>query len=235
MISPNHIAKVANGLIMKRQAEDGDPDAPQISATATFIFILTMIVFSLIFAAIAYTYDNLIVTLCMVESSSTNTYVPIQAVEPTGDEPPAYSEDGILGTTGSEINIVRTQPITASLRATVRHLRARAGFRSLFRGLSVFLVWNFAASFIVGLFSGATNNLFVAFVASIFAQLALVSASHVYINLETLILPVGKRPHDLDSRCHQRAIYKAMVSSYAVSFFPSLEKDCTSRCYLGSL
>ena len=40
-----------------------------------------------------------------------------------------------------ELLLVRSKPITAKIRTTIRHLRSRAGFLSRFRGISMFVVW----------------------------------------------------------------------------------------------
>lgn len=178
MISSESIARrgieVSSVLLRKRQSEEQDPDVPQIPPMAAFVFTLTVLTFTLLLAAFSYTYGHVITTLCMVESSSSQAYVPIETVEPADDAPPAYTEDGVPKPADPEINIVRTQPITSSLRETILHLRAQAGFWSRFRGLSVYFVWNFARSLFVAIFSAASHNPFVAIFAAIVAEVALV-------------------------------------------------------------
>lgn len=164
---------------MKRQADQSDDH--QIPPVAALIFLLTCLAFFVLLAAISYTYGHLITTLCMVESSSSNAYVPIVSVEPADDAPPAYTEDGVPKPNDAEVNLVRTQPITASLRATVLHLRARAGFWSRFRGLSVYIVWNFARSFVVGMLSAASNSPFGMIIAAIIAEIALVGLIPLFV------------------------------------------------------
>lgn len=178
MISAEAIGRrgieVSNVLLKKRQSEEQDPDVPQIPPMAALIFILTVTVFTVLLAAFSYTYGHVITTLCMVETSSSQAYVPIETVEPTDDAPPAYTEDGVPKPADPEINIVRTQPITSSLRGTIQHLRAHAGFWSRFRGLAVYFVWNFARSVVVAIFSAASHNPFISIVAAIIAEVALV-------------------------------------------------------------
>ena len=164
--------EMAQALSVKRQTDE--PDVHQIPPLAALIFVLTCLAFGLLLAAISYTYGHLITTLCMVESSSSNAYVPIGTVEPSEDSPPAYTEDGAPKPDDVEVNLVRTQPITASLRTTILHLRARAGFWSRFRGLSVYVVWNFTRSIVVGMLSSASSNPFVMIIAAIIAEIALV-------------------------------------------------------------
>lgn len=154
-----------------------DDERPQISPLATMIFLLTCAFFFLVLAAISYTYGHLITTLAMVESPSSTAYVPIQTVAPADDAPPAYTEDGedeVPKPVDHEDNLVRTQPITASLRGTILHLKARGGFWSRFRGLSVYFVWNFTRSLVVGILSAASKNPFVLILAAVVAEIALV-------------------------------------------------------------
>lgn len=146
-------------------------DEPKISFIAAIIFMLTVMVCFVILVAMTYTYGHLITTLAMVESSSSTAYVPIQNVE--SDAPPAYEDDGFPKPTDPEDNLIRTQPITSSLRATILHLKARAGFMSRFRGLSVYWVWNTARAFLVGMLA-ATHNPVITISAAIAAEVALV-------------------------------------------------------------
>lgn len=169
--------QMTNVLLRKRQSNEPDPDVAHVPPMAAFIFLVTVAAGMLLIAAMSYTYGHVITTLCMIESSSSNAYVPIESVEPANDAPPAYTEDGVPKPTDPEINIVRTRPITTSLRATVEHLRAHGGFWSRFRGLAVYFVWNFARSFVVAIFSAASHNPFTTIVAAIIAEVALVRMS----------------------------------------------------------
>lgn len=153
---------------------DDEPRSHRIPPVAALIFLLTCAGFFAILFAVTYTYGHLIPTLCMVESASSNAYVPIESVEPADDAPPAYSEDSVPKPTDLEVNLVRTQPITASLRGTVSHLKAKAGFWSRFRGLSVYLVWNFVRSIIIGMLSATSNSAFLLIFAAVLAEVALV-------------------------------------------------------------
>lgn len=166
--------EMTNVLLRKRQTNEPDTDTPHIPPMAALVFLITVSIGVLLLAAISYTYGHVITTLCMIESSSSNAYVPIESVEPAEEEPPAYTEDGVPKPTDPELNIIRTRPITTSLRATVEHLKARGGFWSRFRGFAVYFVWNFARSFIIGIMSAASSNPLVTIVAAIIAEVALV-------------------------------------------------------------
>lgn len=96
----------------------------------------------------------------MVESPETTAYVPVDSIEPI--DPPAYDASpkpaDEQGYSDPEILLVQNKPVTSSLRQTVLHLRARAGYWSRFRGLTMYLIWNMAAGLIVGLFTPITRN-----------------------------------------------------------------------------
>lgn len=81
-----------------------------------------------------YTFGNVVATLAAVEDTNPDIYVRIDAdhddpnkpLDPNDPEAPA-----------------RLQPITSKLRTTMKHLRARAGFWSCFRGLGMYMAWTF--------------------------------------------------------------------------------------------
>ena len=184
MFSAHTLAKrgleVAHGL---SQQQDGNAK-PQINPISGLIFLLTLAAFFLLLGAMSYTYGHLIPILAMVESSSSTAYIPIQTVEPVDDDaPPAYTEDGVPKPIPPEANLIRTRPVTTSIRATILHLRAKAGFWSRFRGLSVYLIWNFARSVFVGILSAVSDSPFAVIFAAILAEIALVSYP---VLLETL-------------------------------------------------
>lgn len=70
---------------------------------------------------------------------------------------------------------MKPQPITAKIRTTIRHLRARAGYWSRFRGLSLYLCYSVVRSLVISGFtsSSATHNLVGRFVACFVAEVML--------------------------------------------------------------
>lgn len=130
----------------------------------------------------------------MVESPETEAYVPVGSIEPT--EPPAYSatpapkpanglpEDPDLDDgDDAEVLLVRNKPFTASLRATLQHLRVRAGFWSRFRGWSMFLAWNMVCGFLISIIANIfPNRLGVAF-AAIVAETALATWHMAWVHI----------------------------------------------------
>lgn len=74
----------------------------------------------------------------MVESPSGVLFEPVAADEP------AINLDSVkkgTNTVEPELLMVKQQPITATIRTALRHLRSRAGFWSLFRGFSLYMVY----------------------------------------------------------------------------------------------
>lgn len=49
----------------------------------------------------------------------------------------------IVSTTESEVLLIKTKPITAKIRTTMKHLRTKAGPWSRFRGLHIYLIYHF--------------------------------------------------------------------------------------------
>jgi hypothetical protein len=136
------------------KAGDGE-EKIQIPVPAVLLLLLTSLVFFGLLFAISYTYGSVVTTLCMIEEPQTNAYIPVNVIPAEESAPPAYSttpNDSVpkQNATGpvtddievDEVLLIRSQPITSSLRATIAHLRARAGYCSRFRGLSIFVCFN---------------------------------------------------------------------------------------------
>ncbi|KAJ5651654.1 hypothetical protein N7507_009080, partial [Penicillium longicatenatum] len=113
------------------------PEDEQTPGGLVALFILSALVFVLIGGAIEYTYGSVVATLAAVEDSNPNIYVRIdndnddlaKPYDPNDAEPAAAPTP---------------KPITSKLRTTVKHLRARAGFWSRFRGFSMFMTYSIA-------------------------------------------------------------------------------------------
>jgi hypothetical protein len=131
-----------------------DPEAPsmKMNPLALIVIMLTFLIFVVLMFSISYTYGHVIPTLCMIESPAAKAYMPVR---PGADAPPPYTseDEDEPNEQDSEVQLVQNQPLTTSIRATIRHLRAKAGYWSRFRGLSVFLVWNFVRSMITNIIS----------------------------------------------------------------------------------
>lgn len=131
----------------------------------------------------------------MIESSETEAYVPVSNIEPT--DPPAYSAttapkppngtpenvEGDAETDEPEVLLVRNKPITESLRQTILHLRTRAGYWSRFRGLSMYLVWNFAGGILISILSGASGVRIYVALAAIVAETLLATLHMTWVHI----------------------------------------------------
>ncbi|KAK7953089.1 ubiquitin carrier protein [Apiospora saccharicola] len=98
---------------------------------------------------VAYTLGLVLPTLAAVESSEA-TYEPI----PTRDEKTDSKDEKsplAAAPEAEEAGAIKRAPITASIRATQKHLRtvSSAGWRSLFRGLGLATVIHILSGFIV--------------------------------------------------------------------------------------
>jgi hypothetical protein len=74
----------------------------------------------------------------MVESPTAAIYDPVQIDD--ADAPLDAKKDG---SADPEFIVVKQAPITAKIRTTLRHLRAKAGFWSRFRGISIWMTYHF--------------------------------------------------------------------------------------------
>lgn len=134
----------------------------------------------------------------MVEAEESDAYVPVGTIEPLSTDPPAYSatpapkpsngepEDADLDTEADadvEVLLVRNKPVTASIRQTILHLRARAGYWSRFRGLSMFIAWNVASGFIVAILSAFIRNPLGVAVAAIVAETAVATMHMAWVHI----------------------------------------------------
>ncbi|EXJ67626.1 uncharacterized protein A1O5_08972 [Cladophialophora psammophila CBS 110553] len=174
--------------------QPGEGESPQVSPLAALIFLLSGLICVGLLFSVGYTYGHLLPILCMVESPETEAYVPVGTIEPT--DPPAYSatpapkptngqpDDLEADTEGdAEVLLVRNKPFTASIRQTILHLRARAGYWSRFRGLSMFVVWNIICGVLISIIATIfPNRLGVAF-AAIVAETALATWHMAWVHI----------------------------------------------------
>ncbi|KAL3480869.1 hypothetical protein BJX99DRAFT_244047 [Aspergillus californicus] len=123
--------------VISTKMEDGDvPDFRKIEVGSPWLAgLLVITVFAFVFAifSVDYTYGMLVPTLAAVESSNPELYYRVET-------DPANKAPGDPADLDMEVATAPPQPITSKLRTTIRHLRARAGRLSRFRGFSMFLL-----------------------------------------------------------------------------------------------
>lgn len=126
--------------------------AAQEALTKIPVVILTVLNIALVIPLVlyvAYTLGLVLPTLAAVESSEA-TYEPV----PTRDEKTDSKDEKsplAAAPEAEEAGAIKRAPITASIRATQKHLRAisSAGWRSLFRGLGLAFTIHILSGFIV--------------------------------------------------------------------------------------
>lgn len=113
-------------------------------------------------------------TLAAVEDTNPDIYVRIDQQDPTKPFDPNEPE-----LAGSD----RPKPITSGLRATTKHLRARAGFWSRFRGMSMYLVLVLADCFLSGIFPISTSSFFGQFFVQFFISMLLATWQMAWVHI----------------------------------------------------
>ena len=176
-----HGLKATTAVSQQQQQDDGNNEDKPVNPVALLVIALTMMAFFVSLFCISYTYGHLIPTLCMVESPETTAYVPVDSMDRS--DPPAYDESTPKPIDEEDILLVQNKPVTSSLRATILHLRARAGYWSRFRGLSLFLVWNVLTGIIISALSSASHNRLMLGVASIVAETILARYHMTWIHI----------------------------------------------------
>ncbi|KKZ61840.1 hypothetical protein EMCG_03629 [[Emmonsia] crescens] len=121
-------------------------DRRQLSGWAMLVFGVTAVVFGLIAFAIQYTYGTLVAVLAAVEDPHPDIYEPIK-------DPNDPNKTANMVGSGPNSPLERPAPVTRSLRATILHLRARAGPWSRFRGLGMYLCLGICRSVLAQLFT----------------------------------------------------------------------------------
>jgi hypothetical protein len=127
--------------------ENAGPDA-EVGPVELLPVLFTFLAIIIITSSIQYTVGSVVASLAMIESP-VNTIV----IEDAEDKPPAYAdepdapllkEDLLPSEAVADVEVACLQlpPVTSSVRATIRHLRAKAGFWSRWRGLRVSAVYH---------------------------------------------------------------------------------------------
>jgi len=128
--------------------ENAGPDA-EVSPLELLPLLFTFLAIIIITSSIQYTVGSVVASLAMIESP-VNTAV----VEDAEDKPPAYAdepdapllkEDLLLpseAVADVEVACMQQAPLTSSIRSTVRHLHAKAGIWSRWRGLRASAIYH---------------------------------------------------------------------------------------------
>lgn len=124
----------------------------------------------------------MVATLAAVEDSNPDIYVRIDHQDPTKPLDPNEPELA---------DSARLQPITSGLRSTTKHLRARAGFWSRFRGFSIYLAYSVADGFIA-LLTVPMNSFLGHFFSHLFTAMLLATWQMAWVHI-VISEPSSKR------------------------------------------
>jgi hypothetical protein len=114
----------------------------EIPGWVIYTWSILSILFLFAHVAIQYVFGTVAATLAMVEDTEASL-IRIPLSEEVDAPLPSYSDDEKVPLVQEGIALVKRKPITASLRDTVRHLRARAGWISCFRGFGILILYTF--------------------------------------------------------------------------------------------
>lgn len=125
---------------------------------------------------IEYTYGMLVPTLAAIEDSNPDIFVRIDTdQDPTKPIDPADAD--------AELVVTPPRPVTSKLRTTIKHLRARAGFWSRFRGFAMFIVMFNAQGFLSSMFPVALDNFFGQFIVHMIVGIILANLQLTWIHI----------------------------------------------------
>lgn len=157
--------------------EHGGEEHPlrQLALWGWVILWVTVILYMAMASAISYTYGEVVATLAMIETPTTDAY--IAEPQSVGSEAPLLSPEDKAsvphpGIKDADVLLVKRAPVTAKLRTAVRHLRSVAGPLARFRGLHLAIIYHALESIITTLVSPLAPAFFRPVVA-IFASVCL--------------------------------------------------------------
>ncbi|KKK20189.1 hypothetical protein ARAM_001756 [Aspergillus rambellii] len=157
---------------------------------------------------IEYTYGLLIPALAAVEDSNPDLYVRVEA-------DPTLKNSG--DPAGLETAAAAPSPITSKLRTTVCHLRARAGRRSRFRGIGMFLLYTFAEGFLNSIIPLSRNFILGRFIANFAIAILLANLKVAWVHI-VISEPSSKRFYQrIPSFRDLRKIVPAAIFEYLLT------------------
>ncbi|CAG8284525.1 unnamed protein product [Penicillium salamii] len=151
--------------------QEKKPDQPNGGLVA--LFAMTVLVLGLVFWSVEYTYGMVVATLAAVEDTNPDIYVRI-----TSNPDPTKPNDE-----EAELAVPNAQPITNKLRTTVKHLRARAGFWSRFRGAGMFLAYTGMNGFLFALVPVNETSFVYQFIIQSFVGVALATWQMAWVHI----------------------------------------------------
>ncbi|KAJ7271500.1 hypothetical protein C8J57DRAFT_1319150 [Mycena rebaudengoi] len=153
--SPEYMAKLQQDAELYEKA---GPDM-EFSPIEMLPVLITGVIVYLTLASIRYTLGDVVASLAMIESPSTTATVE-QKLPAYADEEPLIPVEADVDV---EITIVNHKPITASLCATLRHLRRVGGFFARWRGLGLCILYSLMQALVARFLSSTLGALIFGF------------------------------------------------------------------------
>lgn len=143
---PNAAAFVKRTVGMRTQGQERiDMEFPVWGAVLVYVTVLAA---AIGISLLSYMLNEVITTLCMVE-----TPVAAITVSPSQHEVGDKAEKDRLLETGPTITLINQKPITSSIRGTIKHLVAHAGRAARFRGYRLYILYSILFSFVSAFFA----------------------------------------------------------------------------------
>ncbi|KAF2130564.1 hypothetical protein P153DRAFT_338481 [Dothidotthia symphoricarpi CBS 119687] len=151
VLHPNAVSFVKRAVNVQGgpSSGNGENEGDEIELpTWGFALLYVSFVASMVFISLmSYMLNEVITTLCMVETPTAAITISPSVAEPADKE----EKEGLLEA-GPTITLVHQKPITSSIRGTIKHLVANAGRWSRFRGLRIHALYSFAFVFVAQIF-----------------------------------------------------------------------------------
>ncbi|OKL62909.1 hypothetical protein UA08_01197 [Talaromyces atroroseus] len=163
--------------LVRRGIENPDVEQPPNASNPLPVVILslTVVLFAAALSCASYSLGKVVTTIAAVEDPNPDVYVRIE------NDTPVVPESAL----DDVESLPPPKPITSSLRATVRHLNARGGRRSLFRGIILYILTGIAINVVSYPASAAFNivgSILARFVAEILLANLRVGWIHIVIS-----------------------------------------------------
>jgi hypothetical protein len=120
-----------------------------------------------------------VAALTIIEDPQPQLYVSVNSHDDDDDDVNKATSDP-----DADVLVAQPKPITSKLRTAIRHLRARAGRWSRFRGLGLFLIWCICRTILVGILSfGASTQSILHAIAQIASDMALSTLELAWVHV----------------------------------------------------
>jgi len=148
VVSHPHTATFAKRAVA---VQYGEGEKIEVPTWGVVVIYVTILLASVAVSLISYMLNEVVTTLCMVESPVAAITVSPSEYEPSNKD---GEKEGLLET-GPTITLVHQKPITSTIRGTLRHLVANAGRCARFRGFRIHALYSVLASLVATFFGGA--------------------------------------------------------------------------------